>query len=200
MTDETSPTPTLASELPAPPATPAPVAPQEPVLAAEAPAEPTAIVEATPTDAAPVPAAPVAAAPIEAERIGRFSRAELEAMKGKRGRKPAEFHALFPEGTAATAKVSATAKASSPTPRRRAAPLPKVSSAIIGDHSIDELLGKAGTTGSKPAAYHILIAAAEHLLAAGAVEAPITDDLARRVSEAPAKVRRMVEALLDASA
>ena len=31
------------------------------------------------------------------ETIGRYSRAELEAMQGKRGRKPPEYFTLFPE-------------------------------------------------------------------------------------------------------
>lgn len=35
--------------------------------------------------------------PIAPDRIGRFSRAELEAMRGKRGRKPAEYFELFPD-------------------------------------------------------------------------------------------------------
>lgn len=35
--------------------------------------------------------------PIAPDRIGRFSRAELEAMRGKRGRKPAEYFELYPD-------------------------------------------------------------------------------------------------------
>ncbi len=41
------------------------------------------------------------------ERIGRYSRADLDAMHGKRGRKPPEYFTLFPERIrpAAPAKV-----------------------------------------------------------------------------------------------
>lgn len=35
--------------------------------------------------------------PIAPDRIGRFSRAELEAMRGKRGRKPPEYFEVFPD-------------------------------------------------------------------------------------------------------
>ena len=41
--------------------------------------------------------ASVLTAGITAETIGRYSRAELEAMHGKRGRKPPEYFTLFPE-------------------------------------------------------------------------------------------------------
>ena len=35
--------------------------------------------------------------PAEGLRIGRYSHAELSAMRGRRGRKPPEFYQLFPE-------------------------------------------------------------------------------------------------------
>lgn len=125
------------------------------------------------------------------ERIGRFTRAELEALQGRRGRKPAEFYQLFPDKAVPAKTATRTPRSSRVTPR--------VSSALLGDESIDDLLARAGSKGSKPAAYHILVAAAEHLLAADAVEAPIADPLARRVAEAPPKVRRLIEAILSSA-
>lgn len=50
--------------------------------------------EPTANDLHPIPAAPEALA---TERIGRYARAELESMHGKRGRKPPEYFQLFPE-------------------------------------------------------------------------------------------------------
>ena len=147
-------------------------------------------------------AVPEAAAPsattetADSERIGRFTRVELEALRGRRGRKPAEYYALFPEEGAAK-PARATPPTAKGAPRRQ----PRISSAILGNHSIDELLAKAGSKGAKPPAYGILVAAAEHLVAIGAVEAPpIGDALARRVAEAPARTRRLIEAVLDATA
>jgi len=160
---------------------------------------------ATPAPDAVAPApTPEAIAPattvevVDGDRVGRFTRAELEALRGRRGRKPAEYYTLFPdEGAAKPAKAP---RAAAKSPGRRQA-LPRISSAILGEHSIDELLAKAGAKGAKPPAYGILVAAANHLVAAGAVEAPPIDDaLARRVAEAPARARRLIEALLDATA
>ena len=50
--------------------------------------------EPTATDLTPTPASPEA---LVSERIGRYARAELEGMHGKRGRKPPEYFQLFPE-------------------------------------------------------------------------------------------------------
>lgn len=189
MMDDTATTPTpepvapaLAPEAVGPAATEAPVAE---ATVGEAP-----IAEAPAVE-------PVAAPVVDGDRIGRFSRADLEALRGRRGRKPAEYYVLFPETSAAK---PAKAPRSADKPAARRAPQPRISSAILGDHSIDALLAKAGTKGAKPPAYGILVAAAEHLVEAGAVAAPaIADPLARRVAEAPARVRRLVEALLAAA-
>ena len=51
--------------------------------------------------------ASISAAGNAVETIGRYSRADLEAMHGKRGRKPPEYFTLFPERVRAA-----------PTPRR----------------------------------------------------------------------------------
>ena len=54
--------------------------------------------------------------PIAPDRIGRFSRAELEAMRGKRGRKPAEYFELFPDlKREPAARAAAPAEGSTPT-------------------------------------------------------------------------------------
>ena len=140
-----------------------------------------------------VPASPVVTDIPTETHLGRYTRAELEAMRGKRGRKPLEYYQVFPRETTAAPRSPGVGR------RKSLSATPRVSSAILGDQSIDDLLAKAGSRGSKPPAYHILVAAAEHLVAAGAVEAPVQDALAARVIEAPPKVRAMIEALLDAT-
>lgn len=192
MNDETmtsDPQP-LAPPAPAPPALAPPVPAPDLPLAQEA--QPLPPAEATPP--APVAGEAAVSPTQEPARIGRFLRSELEAMRGKRGRKPAEYHLLFPDHQG---QIPPSSSPKSAAPARRRAPAgPRVSSAVLGDHSIDELLAKAGTTGAKPAAYFILVKAAEHLAAAGAVHIPIQDDLARQVAEAPVRLRRMIQALL----
>ena len=132
------------------------------------------------------------------ERIGRFSRAQLEAMRGKRGRKPPEYFEVFPEARS-SAKEPKTAK--EPKARKaRAERAPQVSSAILGEHTIDELLAMIGVTGKKPVAYGILRDAAQIFADRGVLdlaESEAADPLARRLSEATPRVRQLVEELFD---
>lgn len=138
------------------------------------------------------------------EHIGRYTHAELQAMVGKRGRKPPEFHQLFPQtGAAAQIKKAKPAKAVKPRVARAKA-LPVVSSVIIGEHTIDELLAMIGTTGRKPVAFTILQQVAQVFVEAGAVElakpakAPL-DPLLTSFSAAPKAVREAITALLAAT-
>ncbi len=127
-----------------------------------------------------------------AELVGRYTRAELQAMVGKRGRKPLEFHQLFPPTGAAL--LSKPGK-----PRVKA--MPAVSSVIIGEHTIDELLAMIGTTGRKPVAFGILQKAAQVFVDSGAVErekAPL-DPLLVSFAAAPKAVREAITALLAAT-
>lgn len=151
--------------------------------------------------AAVVPAdvVPTAVVSDTAGRIGRFSHAELTAMQGKRGRKPPEFYQLFPRADGVAPSASATVKK----PRApRARTLPAVSSAIIGDHTIDDLLAMIGTTGRKPVAYDILQQAAQVFADAGEVELPVAavDPLLAAYAAAPKGVREAITALLAATA
>lgn len=129
------------------------------------------------------------------EHIGRYTRAELQAMVGKRGRKPPEFHQLFPPtGAAALSRPGKPRVA-------RAKALPVVSSVIIGEHTIDELLAMIGTTGRKPVAFAILQDVAQVFADAGAVElakAPV-DPLLVGFAAAPRAVREAITALLAAT-
>lgn len=144
---------------------------------------------------APAETAPEAAV----ERIGRFTRAELEAMRGKRGRKPAEFYQAFPD--AAPAAKPAAEKAPKAAKAARAPRAPRaaqVSSAVLGEHTIDELLEMIGSTGKKPVAYGILRDSAQVFVDRGAVDLPAGagDPLAALLANAPARVREVVAELL----
>lgn len=139
--------------------------------------------------------APAATAPEAAvERIGRFTRAELEAMRGKRGRKPAEFHQAFPESAPAARPPKAAKASRAP----RAAKAPQVSSAVLGEHTIDELLEMIGSTGKKPVAFGILRDSAQVFADRGALDLPAGtgDPLAALLANAPARVREVVAELL----
>ena len=168
------------------PATPAAVEPAVAVIAAVPVIEP--VLEAA---AVTVP---------EGERIGRFTRAELEAMRGRRGRKPSEYHTLFPQeqGAAKPAKAPSAVAAK---PQRRGPKIPAVSSAIIGEHTIDELLAMIGSTGRKPVAFDILQQAAQVFADLRAIDLPPAldqDPLAVALADAPKQVRETVAALLAA--
>lgn len=144
-----------------------------------------------------VPPAPAETAPEAAvERIGRFTLAQLEAMRGKRGRKPAEFHQAFPD--AAPAAKPAAEKAPKAVRAPRAAKAAQVSSAVLGEHTIDELLEMIGSTGKKPVAYGILRDSAQVFVDRGAVDLPAGagDPLAALLANAPARVREVVAELL----
>jgi hypothetical protein len=127
--------------------------------------------------------------------IGRYTQAELQAMVGKRGRKPPEYYQLFPS----TGSTSRTPGAKSTKPRAKA--LPAVSSVIIGDHTIDQLLAMIGLTGRKPVAFEILQKVAQVFADAGAVELPKAspDPLLSRFAAAPKPVREAIAALLAAT-
>lgn len=165
----------------------------------------------TPADQAQPPVqAPQAVA--GEERIGRFTRSELEAMRGKRGRKPPEYHQLFGAPVARTAKAPKAVRAKGGT---RARAIPSVSTALLGEHSVDELLQMIGRHGRKPPAYGILQRAAQVFADQCELELPPapapavrpakagkpakTDPLAARLAAAPRKVRATVEALLAIS-
>ncbi len=158
---------------------------------------------ALPEAAADVPAAETG------ETIGRYTRSQLEALRGKRGRKPPEYFQLFPE----LAKAPAAAKPAGKPGRKPAAAerrprgerAPRVSSAIIGEHSIDELLSFAGAKGKKPAAFAILVAAGQVLLDRGALRVPAPAPavaavplpaLARTLLAAPPALQALVADLL----
>lgn len=55
------------------------------------------------------------------ERIGRYLRADLEAMHGKRGRKPPEYFQVFPERQRAEVTAKAPKAAKEPKTKSRAA-------------------------------------------------------------------------------
>jgi hypothetical protein len=137
-------------------------------------------------------------------RIGRYTHAELQAMVGRRGRKPPEFFELFPPaGPAARVRPGKPAKPAKPAKpgKTRVKALPAVSSVIIGDHTIDELLAMIGLTGRKPVAYDILQQVAQVFVDAGAVELPPApvDPLLSRFAAAPKPVREAITALLAAT-
>ena len=148
---------------------------------------------AQPPLAETAPSAPAPAAP-EGARIGRYTHAQLSAMQGKRGRKPPEFYELFPRSDAPAAKPTAAGKVQR---KRRVAVEPQVSSAVLGEHTIDELLAMIGSTGKKPVAFGILHAVAEVFVAQGAVELPPpADPLVAALLAAPPALRALVGDLL----
>ena len=144
--------------------------------------------------------APIESAPETASgRIGRFTLAELEAMRGKRGRKPAEFYQAFPDAAPAAKPDAERAPKAAKTPRAaRAAKAIQISSAVLGEHTIDELLEMIGSTGKKPVAYGILRDSAQVFVDRGAVDLPAGagDSLAALLANAPARVRDVVAELL----
>jgi len=177
--------------------------------AAELAAEPAAKLAVEPTSdpiietpMATVPVAPNPVVPAPARTIGRYSHADLLKMVGKRGRKPPEFYQVYPrdESTASATKPSANAgskKARAP----RAKALPAVSSAVIGEHTIDELLAMIGTTGRKPVAFDILQQSAQVFADAKAIDLPSApvDPLITAFAAAPKGVREAITALLAAT-
>ena len=134
-----------------------------------------------------------------APRVGRYTHAELAAMQGKRGRKPPEFYQLFPKaaGSDVTTK-SRPAKPAGEVARRPRVAAVRISSALIGDHSIDELLDMVGLTGKKPVAYDILRQAAQVFADRGALDLPKAthDPLAQQVATAPARIRELISDLV----
>ena len=76
-----------------------------------------------------LPAAAAAAAASAAETIGRYTRADLEAMHGKRGRKPPEYFTIFPERV----RVA-------PTPRR--SKLAEAPLSVAGGYDADPLVAR----------------------------------------------------------
>ena len=135
-------------------------------------------------------------------KIGRYTQAELQAMVGKRGRKPPEFFQLFPPAsTAVRERPGKPAKLGKAPGKARGKALPAVSSVIIGDHSIDELLAMIGFTGRKPVAFDILQKVAQVFVDAGAVELPPApvDPWLSRFAAAPKPVREAITALLAAT-
>ena len=183
---------------------PMPDTPDLPETATSTATEPTI----TPVSELPVAlaeVAPVAAAPVEVvsaadaagePRIGRYLVSDLAAMRGRRGRKPPEFYTAFPDLAAGSEAKPVTAKAPRE-PKVRVARTPQVSSAIIGDHTIDQLLAMIGTTGRKPVAYDILQTAAQVFADAGVLDLPApTDPLVVALAEASPAVRELVGELL----
>ena len=132
--------------------------------------------------------------------VGRYRYADLQAMVGKRGRKPPEFYQAFPRSAESepSAKPHAGVKKVR-APRTKA--LPAVSSAIIGEHTIDELLAMIGTTGRKPVAYEILQQSAQVFADAKAIDLPPTPvhPLLTAFAAAPKGVREAITALLAAT-
>jgi hypothetical protein len=187
---------------------PMPDTPELPVTTSTSSSE-TVPVHAPPTDpskvsvAASEPAlAPIAADADAEPQIGRYRLSELTAMRGRRGRKPPEFYTAFPDLAAGGDGKPAAAKDPGVTkvprqPKVRAVRTPQVSSAIIGDHTIDQLLAMIGTTGRKPIAYDILQAAAQVFADAGALDLPApTDPLVVALGAASPAVRELVGELL----
>lgn len=149
--------------------------------------------------------------------VGRFTRMQLEAMRGKRGRKPSEYFQLFPResgGVGAAVRggkirqaynqqLRDGLKSTRPSPRHGPLQAPVVSSARLGKHSIDELLAMIGVRGAKPVAYTIL----QQVAQAFAERTPreqsrvsAQDSLAQRIAAAPKQVRASIELLLAAAA
>ncbi len=133
-------------------------------------------------------------------QIGRYTHSQLAAMHGKRGRKPEEFYELFPRDPNAAAPAAPVGARKAKKTRSRS--FVAVSSAVIGDHTIDELLEMIGTTGSKPVAYTILHQAAQVFADAGALQlAPVeVDPLLVSFAAAPKGIREAITALLAATA
>ena len=132
--------------------------------------------------------------------VGRYRYADLQAMVGKRGRKPPEFYETFPRSTdPVTSAKPHTGVKKNRVPRNKA--LPAVSSAIIGEHTIDELLAMIGTTGRKPVAYEILQQSAQVFADAKAIDLPPkpVDPLVTAFAAAPKGVREAITALLAAT-
>lgn len=172
------------------------------VAATPAMVEPAPTVIAVGPVTGPVVEVAAVAAP-EGERFGRFTRAELEAMRGRRGRKPSEYHTLFPQeqGAAQPAQTAKAPSAAAAKPQRRGPKIPAVSSAIIGEHTIDELLAMIGSTGRKPVAFDILQQAAQVFADLRAIDLPPAldqDPLAVALADAPKQVRETIAALLAA--
>ena len=119
------------------------------------------------------------------DRIGRYSRADLEAMHGKRGRKPPEYFQLFPERIRAPAPVT----------QRRATRASSALAAELSDH--DPLIAKLRAASpavrqivadllalTLPGAATVMCAPAEHAAAAEpqvayTAEVTVTEPLAR---------------------
>lgn len=161
------------------------------------PADPAPVIAAEPSATPVAGAAPEPTSPEPAKT--RYTVAQLEAFRGKRGRKPAEFHAMFPKDAAAPNAAQAgpdghQAIKVKATPSSRRASQPNISSAILGDHTIDELLEKIGTKGSKPAAFNILQRAAQWFVDHDGLES--SDPLAEAVRTAPEKTRKLISVLL----
>lgn len=177
-----------------------PSAVHEPLQPAPAQSEPVQAAAVLPPIDHPTFDHPTSGQPGQGERIGRFTRAELEAMRGRRGRKPSEYHTLFPHEQGKTSAVSSPAKAASPAKAHKRGPkIPAVSSVIIGEHTIDELLEMIGSTGRKPVAYTILQEAAQVFADLRAVTLPRArdeDPLAMQLAAAPKHLRDTIALLL----
>jgi hypothetical protein len=156
----------------------------------------------------PIPEAPVASGTAATvvtvvedgrPRVGRYTHGELAAMQGKRGRKPPEFYQLFPKTDApTTGSTPKTISSAGRTAHRPRVPTVRISSALIGDHSIDELLELIGVTGRKPVAYDILRQAAQVFADRGALDLPkaTQDPLAQQIANAPARIRELIAELI----
>ena len=140
----------------------------------------------------------------EAASDGRYTHAQLQAMVGKRGRKPPEFYQAFPRSDESAFGSQSGSKPGSETKKPRAArtrSLPAVSSAVIGEHTIDELLAMIGSTGRKPVAFDILQESAQVFVDAKAIDMPPApvDPLIADFAAAPKGVREAILALLAAT-
>lgn len=153
------------------------------------------------TTSVPEPIA-VTDAPVSAEgaSVGRYTHAQLQAMVGKRGRKPPEFYQAFPRSAEAASSPTSGSAGKKPRAARTKA-LPAVSSAVIGEHTIDELLAMIGTTGRKPVAFEILQQSAQFFADAKAIDLPPApvDPLVAAFAAAPKGVREAILALLAAT-
>ena len=187
------------------PSAPVPVPPVEQVVVQDSVVESQPAPEVSPLPELDAPLAPVIAEAVAAvvddgaPRVGRYTHAQLAAMQGKRGRKPPEFYELFPKSAAATAAAKPKpAKVAGETVRRPRVPAVRISSALIGEHSIDELLDMVGVTGKKPVAYDILRQAAQVFADRGALDLPKAthDPLAQQVATAPARIRELISDLV----
>ena len=157
-----------------------------------------------PAAIAPAALAPAALTTTEAASSGRYTHAQLQAMVGKRGRKPPEFYQAFPRSDESTGGSKSGSKSGSETKKPRAARtrnLPAVSSAVIGEHTIDELLAMIGSTGRKPVAFDILQQSAQVFADAKAIDLPPApvDPLVADFAAAPKGVREAIVALLAAT-